>query len=152
MLILTDEILDVVIIEIKYDNIIKDNYIEIDERYNLDNISDRYDKESIYLLHYPKGEDIVASYGLLNKIENDNIYHLCSTEGGSSGSPIISLKTFKLIGIHLGGCKESKENIGLFIRYAIDEFNKIEKKILNENIKIENKILNENNKRNKYNK
>lgn len=64
----------------------------------------------------------------------------------------ISLKTFKLIGIHLGGCKESKENIGLFIRYAIDKFNKIEKKILNENIKIENKILNENNKRNKYNK
>ena len=83
----------------------------------------------------------MASYGLLNKIENDNIYHLCSSEGGSSGSPIISLKTFKLIGIHLGGSKDREANIGLFIRYAIDEFNKIE-----------NKILNEKNKRNKFNK
>ena len=73
-------------------------------------------------------------------MENEYLYHLCSTEGGSSGSPILSLDSLKLIGIHTGFSKSNKCNIGLFIRYAIDEFNKIEKSIF----KKEDNKLNEN--------
>ncbi len=87
-LILTNKELDITIIEIKEEDNIN-NFLEIDERYNLNNLEDRYKNESLYVLNYPKGKDIVVSYGLLNKIEDKNIYHLCSAEGGSSGSPII---------------------------------------------------------------
>ena len=136
-LILIDEAKDVTVIEIKEkDNInnyieLNDNkkiinYLELDERYNKDKIDKRYNKESIYILNYPKGGEIVVSYWLLNVIEDNNINHLCSTEEGSSGSPIISLKTFKLIGIHIGNCINKNYNKVLFIKYEIEEFNKIE--------------------------
>ena len=120
-LILTDEKKDLTIIEIKEkDNINK--FIEIDERYNQENIDDRYRNEALYILNYPKGENILVSFGSLEDIENYNINHLCSTEPGSSGSPILSLKSFKLIGVHIGGHKKYNYNKGLFIKYAIDEF------------------------------
>ena len=138
-LILVNEEKDLTIIEIRKKDKIN-NYLEIDERYNLNNIEERYKNESLYVLNYPKGKDIVVSYGLLNKMENEDIYHLCSTEGGSSGSPILSLDSLKLIGIHRGFSKPNKCNIGLFIRYAIDEFNKTEKSTL----KKEDNKLNEN--------
>ena len=135
-LILTDDKKDVTIIEIKEkDNI--NNFIEVDERYNQENIDDRYRNESLYVLNYPKGENIVVSFGLLKNIENYNISHLCSTEPGSSGSPIISLKSFKLIGLHKGGHKKYNYNIGLFIKYVVDEF--IKKMGNNNNIPIKEK-------------
>ena len=59
-----------------------------------------------------------------NIIDNKKICHYCNTGEGSSGSPILSLKTLKIIGIHYGGDKNIKFNYGTFIKYAIDEFNK----------------------------
>ena len=65
----TNKELDYTIIEIlDEDNI--NNFLEIDERYNLNNLEDRYKNESLYVLNYPKGKHIVVSYGLLNKIED----------------------------------------------------------------------------------
>ena len=125
-LVFTNKAEDVTIIEIEEKDNIK-NFIEIDERYNQDNIEDRCRKESLYILNYPKGDNMKVSFGLLEDIKNNNLYHLCTTEPGSSGSPIISLKTFKLLGVHIGGCKNTYYNncnIGLFIKYLIDEFNK----------------------------
>ena len=64
--------------------------------------------KSIYILHYPKGK-LNVSYGLINIIiDNKTINHYCITEEGSSGSPILSLETFKLIGIHYGSSKKKK--------------------------------------------
>ena len=37
---------------------------------------------------------------IINNIENYEISHYCSTEKGSSGSPIINLLNHKVIGIH----------------------------------------------------
>ena len=48
------------------------------------------------------------------------IKHLCSTEEGSSGSPLLSLKTYKVIGIHFGDGTEKNINNAIFIKYAID--------------------------------
>ena len=149
--IITNNILDTTIIEIEDKDEIEDIYIEIDERYNLNNINERYLKESIYILHYPKGKDIVVSYGLLNSIENEDIYHLCSTERGSSGSPILSLDSFKLIGIHTGYFKDNKNNKGLLTKYIINVFNKIENIKKNNNKNESNTTDESNNKNNSKN-
>ena len=91
----------------------------------------------IYILHYPKNKRLV-SYGLMKNIsDGKKINHYCNTERGSSGSPILSLNNFKVIGVHYGGFeKKIKLNFGTFIKYAINEFN--------------NKFKNEN--KNEYNK
>jgi len=80
-------------------------------------------------LHYPKGK-LSVSYGLINRIENnETIYHKCSTEHGSSGSPILSLDTFKVIGIHCACFINDNSNKGIFIKCAIDFIKKIKAKI-----------------------
>ena len=82
-----------------------------------------YINNTIYIIQYPGGKRLGVSYGILNGIYEDKEYnfnHLCSTEEGSSGSPIINIINNKVIGIH----KASKKNynIGLFINYAIEDF------------------------------
>ena len=87
-----------------------------------------YENLSIYILHYPNKSCV--SYGIINNIQSFEIEHKCSTGKGSSGSPIILLNTFKVIGVHKG-CGKDKEqfNFGTLLRYPILEFNgKQEKK------------------------
>ena len=121
----TNENLDVTIIEIiKSDEI--SNFLELDEDIYkdiglLENIYER-EKQSLYVLHYPRKEVVRVSYGMSKGIKNNFIYHTCNTDGGSSGSPILSLKSFKVLGIHCGGSTYHEYNIGTFIKDAIDEF------------------------------
>ena len=131
-----EEGIDLTIIEIRQykDEIndflrVDDNILELDCK-----------RKSIYILHYPKDKRLV-SYGLLNDIyEGKKINHYCNTEYGSSGSPILSLNNFKVIGVHYGGSQiiNAKFNFGTFIKYAINEFNN---KYKNEIIKYENNKL-----------
>ena len=74
-------------------------------------------------MQYPKGTKSHVSYGLLSYMKNGNLKHYCSTEDGSSGSPILSLDSNKVIGIHKGCLKkESPEsNVGIFIKIALDK-------------------------------
>ena len=124
--IFSDEILDVTFIEIniKKDNI--KNFLELDEKINYDknNLNDIYSSKSIYVINYPKGENIVVSFGFLSQIENDFLIHSCNTEKGSSGSPIISLNTFKVIGIHNSFDKVKEMNRDTFIQFSINNFYK----------------------------
>ena len=113
--------IDITIIEIKpkKDNI--NNYLEIDD----DLLDLECNKKSIYILHYPKDKKLV-SYGLINDvIGGKKINHYCNTEEGSSGSPILSLNTHKIIGVHYGSSnkKSIKLNYGTYIKYIINEFN-----------------------------
>ena len=55
---------------------------------------------SSYILQYPQGKESSHSVGLLKTIENTNIRHYCATDYGSSGSPILCLSNYKVIGIH----------------------------------------------------
>ena len=120
----TNENLDVTIIEIiKSDEI--SNFLELDEDIYkdiglLENIYER-EKQSLYVLQYPRKEVVRVSYGMSVKIKNNFIYHTCNTDGGSSGSPILSLKSFKVLGIHFGATYY-EYNKGTFIKAAIDEF------------------------------
>ena len=131
----SDKDIDITILEIKPNKDGINNYLEIDEEdiyKDKETIELEYQKKSIYILHYPN-EELSVSYGLINDvIDNKTINHYCNTEEGSSGSPILSLKTFKVIGIHYGTSQNIKINYGTFINYAIDEFNKYNNKHKNE--------------------
>ena len=67
-----------------------------------------------------------------------NIKHSCSSQKSSSGSPIINLKNFKVIGIHKGS-SDKNFNYGSFIKNPIEDFYQKEK-----NNKIDNKYNYEN--------
>ena len=125
----TSKELDITFIEIKQNEDNINEFLEIDEELinkNKEFIEATHKNKSIYILHYPHGEDIAVSYGILDKINNEEINHLCNTSKGSSGSPILSLDSFKVIGIHCGSSKDENENCnkGIFIKYPIKEFNK----------------------------
>ena len=126
----TNKEIDITIIEIKPEEDKINNYLEIEEEEMTEN---EYRKRSIYILHYPNKKYV--SYGLINELrEYKTIIHYCNTEDGSSGSPILSLKSNKVIGVHYGGIK--KYNYGTYIKYAINEINKKYEKYKNEiNIK-----------------
>ena len=80
--------------------------------------------KSIYDIHYPQCEKLSVSYGILKGIEENeyNFSHLCNTETGSSGSPIIDLSNNNIIGIHIGGYEHFSFNKGAFLNYPILEF------------------------------
>ena len=141
----TNKDYDITIIEIKEkDNI--NNYLEIDENILEKDKNIIYVNNSIYLLQYPKGKKLGVSYGILKEIYEDQKYnfnHLCCTEEGSSGSPIINLTNNKVIGIHKEADKNNNYNRGLFLNYAIEDFINNEKSCLNNNANYSN-LLNRN--------
>ena len=126
----SDQNIDITIIEIKPNRDGINNFLEIDENEintNKEVIELEYQKKSIYIIHYPK-EELSVSYGLLKDIiDNKRMEHYCNTDKGSSGGPILSLKSFKVIGIHCGTFLKNDFNFGIFIKYAIDEFNNYNK-------------------------
>ena len=85
---------DIALIEIKKEDKIKE-YLELDNNILKDNEKIYYEKKSIYILHYLYGKNICASYGILNRINNYDIIHYCSTDNGSSGAPILNLDNKK---------------------------------------------------------
>ena len=81
-----------------------------------------YEETSVYVLHYPLGEKVAVSYGLLNEINNYEIKYKCSTEHGSSGSPILNLSNHKVIGIHKQTSKKFNYNIGTCLQFPLNNF------------------------------
>ena len=144
----TNPTIDIIEIRPEIDKI--NNFLEIDEEINKDiNILETiYWKKSVYLLHYQNSNNIKVSYGLLNGINEKTLTHYCNTEEGSSGAPILSLDNFKLIGVHKGSHKYNCYNLGIFIKYVIEELNKNNKalnEISNNEINIKNNQNSENN-------
>jgi len=121
----TDEELDITIVQLKPKQDKINYFLDIDDNINT-NLENLYNNKSIYILHYPKGNIVNVSYGLSSKIIDYNLNHFCSTEEGSSGGPILSLDSFKVIGIHKGSPKNKilNFNIGTFIKSVIQKFNK----------------------------
>jgi len=107
------------------DNYMKqNNYLDIDENIFEDNSENYYENDSIYILHYANAEEAKVSFGKgIKKVDNYDIKHLCHTEPGSSGGPILSRMTNKVIGIHKGSIGRGKcdYNIGTFLKYPLNE-------------------------------
>ena len=115
--------LDFTFIEIKpfIDNVF--NFLEIEEdllNRSQEVIELEYQQNSIYILHCPNEPQV--SYGVIKSIQNTNILHFMTTYSGSSGSPILSLKTFKVIGIHKGAPVVGNFNVGLLINNILNKF------------------------------
>jgi len=107
----TNKELDYTCIEIfESDNI--DNFFEIDENI----INEDYESlknSEIFILQYPKGDEISFSQGQILNINEKIIIHSASTEEGSSGSPIIlrnNQYNYKIMGVHFGGNKDRNQN------------------------------------------
>ena len=121
------EIYDLALIELKESDGIPINiYLDLDDNLFKKEINAFYDKKSIYVLQYPLGNDAAVSYGLSKEINNYEIKHTCSTEHGSSGSPILNLSNNKVIGIHKQGAKNFKcninYNIGTCLQFPLNDF------------------------------
>ncbi len=93
----TNKDYDITIIEIKEQDNLK-NFLELDDIIINDIIHDNnfnieYEKETLYVIQYPKGK-LSVSYGILQNIFEDKRYefqHKCCTDIGSSGSPCLYL-------------------------------------------------------------
>ena len=118
----TNDEFDMMIIRLKDGQV--NDYLEIDENIFEDDSENNYDNESIYILHYANIEEAKVSFGKgIKKLDNYDIKHLCHTEPGSSGGPILSRMTNKVIGIHKGSIGKGKcdYNIGTFLKYPLNE-------------------------------
>jgi len=78
------------------------------------------ENERVYIFQYPEG---VLSYanGRIQSISGFNYFHIASTKGGSSGSPLLN-KNMDVIGIHKAGIESEKQNVATkmnIINYAI---------------------------------
>ena len=82
----------------------------------------------IYIIQYLNGKNVYTSYEILNIIKNWDIIHLCSTDNGSSGSPILNLENNKVIGIHKQGSINFNFNKGILLKYPLNDFIKNIKK------------------------
>ena len=113
---------DITIIELKEEDGIK-NFLELDDNLFKEKEKVFYEDKSIYVLQYPYGRNACVSYGLLINIEKNDIKHTCSTENGSSGSPILNLENNKVIAIHKGaGLSDFNFNKGTFLRFPLNNF------------------------------
>ena len=91
---------DVTIIEIldrdNFDKYFDDDFLELEDEILLNKDDDfySYKNSSIYMLSFPKGEEAMVSYGILKNVCEDNkdILHLCYSQYGSSGSPLLNIK------------------------------------------------------------
>ena len=147
-----DEKYDTVIIELKKGEYQINELFEIDEDiFNNNDLNELYKNESIYILHYPQGGNLKNSYDTITKIdmENNTIEHLCNTEEGSSGAPILSLSSSKILGIHIGYDNFLKVNLGTLLKAPINEFIKLYPPEENNNNNYINQI--KENKVNEYN-
>ena len=124
----TNKDLDSTIIEIKHEDKFGLKYfLEVDEDIEKEDPNSIYTDKFAYTIHFPKGNDAALQPGkitLITPYPECLIYHLCNTEHGSSGCPILSYETFKVIGIHKGADKQNNSNFGIFIKYPIEQFYK----------------------------
>ena len=143
---------DITIIELKKnDHLNNVSFFVIDEK--IYDPKYKYKDISIFLLHYSKEKKSKISLWKINNIfkrkESYKIQHLCDSDEGSSGGPLINSLNGKVFGIHKGVAKGDKNyNEGTLLKEPIIEFenmikNKDNKNELEDNNKAE--IIEKNN-------
>ena len=116
---------DLAIIEIKDKDYLnkKIKFLELDKSLFIQGSESIYTSEkSIYIIQYPNSKKASVSYAILSHINDNQIKHKCSTEYGSSGSPILNLKTNQVIGVHKGHDNHNY-NLGTFLKGHIIKLN-----------------------------
>jgi len=121
----TNKLYDTTIIEIFEEKDDIKDFLDIDFDLNGEILKNQYTNKSIYILQYPKNEKVSVSYGIIKNIDLSNNYdilHLCSTDIGSSGSPIFNMLNNKIIGIHKGASNTKQFNKGTLLFFPLKEF------------------------------
>ena len=119
----TNEEYDYTCIEI-FENENYNNYFEIDGNIDTDNPNEQYKDQEIIMVQYTNLEEASFGHGKVNSIKNNyQILHSISTEGGSSGSPIILMSSsLKIVGIHCGSSKKDKNlNRGNYMKVILED-------------------------------
>ena len=133
---------DIMIIKINKDNKDINNYLEIDPSIYKEDSLQTYENEIIYVLHYQNNsEKAYISEGKgIKQIGKYDIKHKCNTFHGSSGAPILSSLSKKVIGIHKGYLEAGSEsfNVGTFLKFPLDELNQ---KLINNSKSKKNYII-----------
>jgi len=106
------------------------NYFQLEKNKGLNYLNNIYSNESIYILNYPKDNDIIVSYGKLFCLKKTELFYKCNIKENSSGSPILLTNNQKLIGIHSNCSKKYKYNKGSLLIYLIKEFSIIKNNLL----------------------
>ena len=115
----TNKKYDFTIIEIKDSNNIKNiSFYELFE--NIMNINSKINfiNHDVFIPQFPNGGNLSIAFGAIKNI-NFIIHHTVSTEYGSSGSPILSLDNYRLIGLHNQRDSDLNENKGIFFKDII---------------------------------
>ena len=121
----TNEDYDVTIIEIEENKDGINHYLDIDNDILKNKSKISFIKPSVYTIQYESNKNEVSvSYGIIRSRDEKSNYtfeHLCSTNNGSSGSPILNIETNKIIGIHKEAQQNKKTNRGTFLDDAIND-------------------------------
>ena len=92
-----------------------------------------YEDKTIYFLHYSNDCKMSMSFGYgIEKDNKYNIKHLSNAESCSSGGPILSLLTNKIIGKHkeyINGKGNNKNNMGTYLKYPLNDLSPFHNKI-----------------------
>ena len=115
----TNKKYDFTIIEIKdSDNIKNISFYELFENIMNINSKNNFINHDIFIPQFPNGGNLSIAFGSIKNI-HFIIHHTVSTEKGSSGSPILSLGNYRLIGLHNQSDTNLNENRGIFIKDII---------------------------------
>lgn len=112
---------DIVIIEIKPEKDKINHFLELDENILNENLSEINNLKNVYLICYGKENKMDMYEGTIKEIEGNEIHHISNTESGSGGCPILSLSSFKVIGVHLGRTPHEYKK-GILISVPLKEF------------------------------
>ena len=121
--------IDITIIEIIPKDGIKDKTYFLNPK--TDNNYEEFIGKNIQIIQFPDGKKLSKSEQKITerftKIDY-MFYHNASTIEGSSGSPIILKDDDKVLGIHKGGIRGKKKNVGIFIGIILDVIKKYKRK------------------------
>ena len=112
---------DTTIIEIKPEKDKIHYFLELDENLIEDNSNDIFNQKNIYLICYGKENKMDMYEGTIKEIEGNEIRHISNTESGSGGCPILSITSFKVVGIHLGRTPHEYKK-GILLNGPLKEF------------------------------
>lgn len=139
---LSDKVYDFTVIEILDEDNITD-FLELDDVF--------IENEQVFTAQYPKGGNLQYSHGKILGIAGKYLLYSLGTTNGSSGSPIISLNTRKVIGLHKGAYKSNdmndennKKNLGIKMKDIVHkiQFIKCKYNIKSDDVGKEIQIIN----------
>ena len=101
-----------------------DNVVFLDFDSNFSKVNEQHKNLDIFTLGYPLGDEdnVVYGSGKICTMKNSfEFEHNIPTNIGFSGAPVISLESFKIIGVHKYHETLNNLNVGVFIGFIVED-------------------------------